>query len=49
MAAVDVNVEETHENDKRTYQMVVQIHMSWLITDFLHYFNDYYYYWWSSQ
>ncbi len=33
MAAVDVNVEGTHENDKRKTQMVVQIYRSWLSTD----------------
>ena len=27
MAAVDVNVEETHDDNKRKYQMVVEIYM----------------------
>lgn len=31
VAAADVNTEETHENDKRKYQMVVQLYMGWLI------------------
>lgn len=34
VAAVDVNVKETHENDKwRKYHIVMQIYMNWFSTN----------------